>query len=43
MSLPDRDTPMGLALALLALLAALVSAGVMALAFYAGYVFVVGR
>lgn len=42
MSLPDRNTPMGWGLALLALLAALVSAGVMALAFYAGYGWVVG-
>lgn len=42
MSLPDRDTPMGLGLALLALLAALLSAGLMALACYAGYVWVTG-
>lgn len=41
MSLPDRRSPMGLAL--LALLAALMSAGLMALAFYAGYWWVVGR
>ena len=43
MSLPDRRSPMGLGLALLAMLAALMSAGLMALAFYAGYVWVVGH
>lgn len=43
MSLPGRDTPRGWGLALLALLAALLSAGLMGLAFYLGYVWVAGR
>ena len=41
--LPDRNSPMGLGLALLALLAALMSAGLMGLAFYLGYVWIAGR